>query len=94
MKASKRKTPAQIEREAATKAEKQGEAVRHFLEYALPRLGKFVRFTFVREIKQRTGIGQEAAEKEFDNALKSGRIELLYHAGGDGGVAVYEARKK
>lgn len=68
--------------------------VEQFFDFVLPSLGKFVRFTFVREIKQRTGIGQEAAEKEFDNALKSGRIELLYHAGGDGGVAVYEARKK
>ena len=94
MKASKRKTAAQLEREAANKAEKQREAVADFLQYALPKLGKFVRFTFVREIKQRTSISQEAAEMEFEKAIESGAIEFLYLSGGVGGVAVYEARKK
>lgn len=94
MKASKRKTAAQLEREASNKAEKQREAVADFLQYALPNLGKFVRFTFIREIKQRTGISQEQAEMEFEKAVNSGAIEFLYLSGGVGGVAVYEARKK
>jgi len=92
MKASKRKTPAQLEREAANKAEKQREAVADFMQYALPKLGKFVRFTFIREIK-RTGISQEQAEIEFEKAVNSGAIEFLYLSGGVGGVAVYESKK-
>lgn len=94
MKASKRKTSAQLEREAVKQAEKQREEIRDFLQYALPKLGKFVRFTFIREIKQRTGISQEQAEKEFEKAVNSGAVEFLYFSGGAGGVAVYEARKK
>ncbi len=93
MKASKRKTPAQLEREAANKAEKQREAVADFMQYALPKLGKFVRFTFIREIKQRTGISQEAAEMEFEKAVNSGAVEFLYLSVGVGGVAVYESKK-
>lgn len=94
MKVSKRKTHAQLEREAANKAEKQRDEIQHFLDYRLPKLGKFVRFTFIREIKHRTGISQEAAEMEFERDVNSGAVEFLYLSGGVGGVAVYEARKK
>lgn len=94
MKSSKRKAPAQIEREAANKAKKEREAVADFLQYSLPKLGKFVRFTFIREIKQRTGISQESAEMEFEKAVNSGAVEFLYLSGGVGGVEVYEGRKK
>ena len=36
--------------------------------------GLFVRFTFIREMKQRAGLEEKAANAAFEKAVKAGRI--------------------
>lgn len=54
---------------------------------SLSNVGRFVRFTFLREIKQAAGIDDARAISEFEKAVKGGKVK---EAGRRGEVILYQ----
>lgn len=52
--------------------------------------GPFVRFTFIREMKQRAGLDEKQAIAAFERAIRAGRV---VEVGRRGEVVIWEAKK-
>ncbi len=87
----KHKTSAQIEAEKlASFAKAAKEREEKAAAYVARLSGLFVRFTFIREVKQRAGLDEKEANAAFEKAVKTGRI---FEAKRRGDVVIWTCKK-
>lgn len=87
---SNHKPAPQTEAEKSAKTEALQSAKIAAYVASLSKAGRFVRFTFIREIKQNAGIDDARAFAEFEKAVKGGKVrEAGTNAAGD--VKIYSA---